>query len=204
MRPTTILALAAVLASNVAAEDSILQQASEAYSAAVDAASSNLEKAKAIISEQISGTPKPVHEEMLSSADSAYSGAIAAASSRLSAASVSLSSVSNSAFPSQGSIESISSVASVNYQNALKAASSRYSEAKIAVGVTPTPAAQRVFDDARKSYYEAIGYAHEQYDDYVAQASSAIYGPPEGSVESATSAAAENWASLVAAASERI
>lgn len=198
------LAFAAIAINNVAADDSILEQASDAYSSALSAASLNLDKAKSIISEQISGTPKPIHEEMLSSADSAYSGAIAAASSRLNAAGGSLSSISNSAFPTQGSLESISSVASVNYQNALKAASSQYSNAKIAVGATPTPAAQKVFNDARRSYYEAVGYAHEQYDDYIAQASSAIYGPPAGSVESATSAAAENWASLVAAASERI
>lgn len=199
-----LVALSAIALNNVAADDSILDQASNAYSSAIDAASLNLDKAKSIISEQISGTPKPVHEEMLSSADSAYSGAIAAASSRLSVAAASLSSISNSAFPSQGSFESVSSVASVNYQNALKAASSQYSDAKIAAGVTPTPAAQKVLNDARRSYYEAIGYAHEQYDDYVAQASSAIYGAPAGSVESATSAAAENWAALVAAASEKI
>lgn len=95
-------------------------------------------------------------------------------------------------------------MASVNYQAALAAASSQYANAKIAVGATPTPAAQKYLNDARRSYYEAIGYAHEQYDDYVSQASSAIYGPPAGSVASATSVAAENWASLVAAASEKI
>ena len=141
---------------------------------------------------------------MLSSADSAYSGAVAAASSRLSAASASISSFSNSVNPTQGSMESISSVASANYQAALAAASSQLSSAKIAAGVTPTPAAQKYLDDARRSYYEAVGYAHEQYGEYVGQASSAIYGAPEGSIESATSAAAENWASLVAAASEKI
>jgi len=204
MKPTSILALVAIAATNVATADSILDQASGAYSSALDAASSNFDKAKSIISEQISGTPKPIHEEMLSSADSAYSGAIAAASSRLSAAAASLSSISNSVIPTQGPLESISSQASVNYQLALAAASSQYSSAKIAVGATPTPASQRVLNDARRRYYEAIGYAHEQYDEYIGQASSAVYGPPSGSVESATSAAAENWASLVAAASEKI
>lgn len=204
MKSSTLTTIAALAVASVSAEDSYLSQASDAYSSALGAASLNLDKAKSIISEQISGTPKPIHEEMLSSADSAYSGAIAAASSRLSAAGASLSSISNSAFPTQGSYESVSSAASVNYQNALKAASSRYSEAKIAVGATPTPASQKYLDDARRSYYEAIGYAHEQYDDYVAQASKAIYGAPAGSVESATSQAAENWASIVAAASEKI
>lgn len=205
MRVTTsVLALATFVAVKVHADDSILQQANDAYSSAIHVASSNLDKAKSIISEQISGTPKPIHEEMLSSADSAYSGAIAAASSRLDAAAASLSSVSNAAFPTQGHLESISSVASANYQAALAAASSQYSSAKVAVGATPTPAAQRYLDDARRSYYEAIGYAYAQYDEYTGQASSAIYGPPAGSVESATSVAAENWASLVAAASERI
>src|SRR4051812_7149376 len=117
MKLTTFLALA-VAASAVAAEDSLLDQANSAYSSAVNAASSHLEKAKKIISEQISGTPKPVHEEMLSSADSAYSGAVAAASSRLSAAAASLPSFSGSVIPTQGSLESVSSVASANYQAA--------------------------------------------------------------------------------------
>lgn len=201
---TSVLAVAAASGVSVVADDSILQQASDAYSSALNAASSNLDKAKSIISEQISGTPKPIHEEMLSSADSAYSGAIAAASSRLNAAAASLSSVSNSAFPTQGSLESVSSVASVNYQAALAQASSQYASAKAAVGATPTPAAQKYLDDARRSYYEALGYAYAQYDEYTGQASSAIYGAPAGSVESATSAAAENWASLVSAASEKV
>lgn len=204
MKPTPLLALVALAANHAAADDSLLDQASNAYSSALEAASSNFDKAKSIISEQISGTPKPIHEEMLSSADSAYSGAVAAASSRLSAAAASLSSISSSVIPTQGPLESISSVASVNYKSALAAASSQYSNAKVAVGATPTPAAQKILDDARRSYYEAIGYAHEQYDEYVSQASHAMYGPPAGSVESATSAAAENWASLVAAASEKI
>ena len=204
MKNTVVVALVAFAASSIAADDSYLQQASDAYSSAVNAASGNLDKAKSIISEQISGTPKPIHEEMLSSADSAYSGAVAAASSRMSAAGASLSSISNSAFPTQGSLESISSAASANYQSALAAASSQYASAKIAVGATPTPASQKYLDDARRSYYEAVGYAYEQYDDYVAAASSAVYGAPTGSVESATSAAAENWASLVSAASSRI
>lgn len=201
---TSLLAVAAISTTNVVADDSIYQQASDAYSSALNAAASNLDKAKSVISEQISGTPKPIHEEMLSSADSAYSGAIAAASSRLNAAAGSLSSASNAAFPTQGSLESISSVASANYQAALARASSQYASAKIAVGATPTPAAQKYLDDARRSYYEAVGYAYAQFDEYTGSASSAIYGAPAGSVESATSAAAENWASLVAAASEKI
>lgn len=204
MKTTTFVTVAALAVVGVRAEDSVLQAASDAYSSALGAASLNYDKAKSIISEQISGTPKPIHEEMLSSAASAYSGAIAAASSRLNELGGSMSSVSAAAYPTQGSYESVSSVASVNYQNALKAASSRYAEAKIAVGATPTPAAQKYLDDARRSYYEALGYAYEQYEDYTGQASKAIYGAPAGSVESATSAAAENWASLVAAASEKI
>lgn len=201
---STSLIVAALAAVSVIADDSLLNQASNAYSSAVDAASSNLDKAKKVISEQISGTPKPIHEEMLSSADSAYQGAVAAASSRLSVAAASLSSFTDSVVPTQGPLESISSVASVNYQSALAVASSQYLSAKAAVGATPTPAAQKVLDDARRSYYEAIGYAYDQYDNYVGQASSAVYGPSSGSVESVSSVASESWASLVSAASEKI
>lgn len=196
MKTAAVLGLVAIVAA-ADPSDSLLSQASSAYSGALKLASENFDAAQKAISEQIGATPKPVHEELLSSASSAYSGAVAAASSRLSEAG-------GSVLPTQNAFESISSVASVNYHSALKAASSEYSKAKVAVGVTPTPAAQKAFDDARRRYYEAVGYAHEQYEDYVGQASSAIYGPPSGSVESATSKAVENWQSLVAAASDKI
>ena len=88
----------------------------------------------------------------------------AAASSRLeaavSAASAQYSSVSKSAIPTQGALESISSVASVRLQEALshgifrtvlKCSRQHWVQ-------QPTPAHQQYLNQAQRSYYEAVGY----------------------------------------------
>ncbi len=175
----------------------IAHQASSMYSEALKVAQGHYEDAKSIASQQIQGTPKPVHEQMFSSIESAYAGATAAASSRLeaavSAASAQYSSVSKSAIPTQGALESISSVASVRLQEALSQASGQYSSAKTALGATATPAHQQYLNQAQRSYYEAVGFAHEQYSDFITAASGAVYGstatPALSSMSSAASEA---------------
>ncbi|OAL38538.1 hypothetical protein AYO20_02188 [Fonsecaea nubica] len=163
--------------------ESLLQQASSLYNEAVSRAEDNYNAAKSIASQQISGTPKPVHEQMFSSIESAYSGAVAAASGRLESARKSAS----SALPETNPLESVSSMASSILQDSLAAASAQYSKAKVAVGATPTPAHARYLQEARKNYYAAVGLAHEQYDDFVAAASSAIYGTPTPVLSSVSS-----------------
>ncbi|KAK5050643.1 hypothetical protein LTR84_003925 [Exophiala bonariae] len=176
--------------------DSILQQASSLYSDAITRAQEQYSAAKSVASLQISGSPKPIHEQMFSSIESAYSGAQDIASSRLKAAQTaagdqysSLGQVVANALPTQYPLDSVTYLASSALKDSLAAASSQYSKAKAAVGITTAPAHERYLQDARKNYYAAVGLAHEQYADFVAAASTAIYGEPQPVLSSLSSAA---------------
>jgi len=82
--------------------------------------------AKSRASEQISGTPSPIHAQIYASIESAYSGSLNAASQRLQDAlsyTDSVSSVLSS--PTQGALESISSVASSRLAEGLSQASAQ-------------------------------------------------------------------------------
>ena len=185
-----------------AAVESLAQQASSMYSEALKVAGGHYEDAKSIASQQVSGTPKPVHEQMFSSIESAYAGAQVAASSRLDAALKAASAVSKSTIPTQGPLESISSVASVRLQEALSIASAEYSSVKTAVGATPTAAYQPYYKQAQRSYYEAIGFAHEQYSDFLGAASRAVAPTPtpEPAYKSLLNAASSSFAQATEAA----
>lgn len=141
--------------------------ASSAYDSAVTAASEHYEAVKSRIAEQVSGKPKPVHEQMYSSAESAYSAAVFAASERY-----------ESAFPTQNVYESISSVAASRLSEGVSAASEQYKSAKQAVGVEPTPVHQQYLASAQKAYYEALGVAHGRYSEFLDAASSAVGATP--------------------------
>lgn len=146
-------------------------QASSKFSEALAYASSQSAMAKSRVSEQISGTPKPVHEQMFASVESAY----ADASSRAAAKYQSFVAPTTSfALPTGSPYESVSSVASARLSAALSAASAQYSKAKIAVGVESTPVPQSILNEAQRRYYEGIGYAYDQYSSYVESASKAI------------------------------
>lgn len=64
----------------------ISSAASSAYAAAMSGAAERYSQALSLVSAQISGTPKPVHEQYLASVTSAYGNAVAKASSGLDAA----------------------------------------------------------------------------------------------------------------------
>lgn len=82
--------------------------------------------AKSRASVQVSGTPKPVHEQMFSSIESAYSGSLNAASKRLQDALGYTESVTSMfSSPTQGVMESISSVASSRLAEGLSQASAQ-------------------------------------------------------------------------------
>ncbi|KAK5379064.1 hypothetical protein LTR20_009727 [Exophiala xenobiotica] len=189
-------ASAAIYGTPAPLTDSMLQQASSLYSQAMSRAEENYNAAKSAASKQISGTPKPIHEEMLSSIESAYSGATAAANSRLESARSAVPSkysalhkAAASALPTTNPLRSVTAMASSALQDSLAAASAQYSKAKVAVGATPAPAHERYLKEAQKNYYAAIGMAHEQYDDFVKAASSAMYGTPTPVLSSMSSAA---------------
>ena len=199
-------ARAAVYGTPTGSVESLAQQASSMYSEALKVAGGHYEDAKSIASQQVSGTPKPVHEQMFSSIESAYAGAQVAASSRLDAAlkaaEAQYSAVSKSAIPTQGPLESISSVASVRLQQALSMASAEYSSVKTVVGATQTPAHERYYKQAQRSYYEAVGFAHEQYSEFLVAASNAVYPTPtpEPAYQSLLNAASSSFAQATEAA----
>ncbi|KAF2834586.1 hypothetical protein M501DRAFT_1000231 [Patellaria atrata CBS 101060] len=163
---------------------SLAAEAQSSYEAAISIAQQQYSIAKSRASQQISGTPKPIHEQMLSSIEKAYSGSLEAASQRLQDALQYTNTVKNYVAPTQGVLESISSVASSRLAEGLSQASAQYTSAKIAVGVQPTPAGQRYMAEAERQYYQAIGLAHARYSEFVEAASSAVYGTPTPAYQS--------------------
>lgn len=186
--PTT--AAYASSASSLAADAASV--ASLKYSEAVAQASSHWVAVRSRVSLEISGTPKPIHEQMYSSAESAYSDAVALASSRLDSALLVLPTAS-----AYSAYASISSVASSQLSQALKTASAQYHSAKIAVGAEPTPAHQAYLANAQQAYYHGIGVAYDQYSSFVDAAKSAVGATTPGYMEAASS----SYSSAVAVAS---
>ncbi|KAH8641190.1 hypothetical protein IG631_04131 [Alternaria alternata] len=166
-------------------------EASSRYNDAVSAASKQLENAKAQLSLLVSGEPQPAHQTMLSYFEKAYSDSLAVASERLSNAMQYTESVkSYAAGPTQGYFESVSSIASSRLSEGLSQASAQFA-----------PQSTGVADSARRQYYEAIGLAHARYSEFVGAASSAAYGPQQGTVESLASVASASAASAASAIS---
>ncbi|KAI9734281.1 MAG: hypothetical protein M1834_002385 [Cirrosporium novae-zelandiae] len=160
--------------------------ASSAYDSAIKTANKHYSHAMSIASERISGTPKPIHEQMLSSIESAYSGSMSSARARLeSAMSAGRSSFTRASdvaqqyvAPTQGVLESISSIASIRLSDGLSMASVQFESAKTAAGATPTPMYKQYLMDSQRRYYEAVGLAHDRYSVFMSSASNAVYGSP--------------------------
>ncbi|KAF1919480.1 hypothetical protein BDU57DRAFT_469568 [Ampelomyces quisqualis] len=163
-------------------------QVSSRYSDAIRQASEQLENAKSQVSLLASGTPKPAHETILSMVEKAYSDSLGAANDRLQYALAYTDSVkSYAAGPTQGYLESVSSIAASRLSAGLSQASARFSQ--------PTGGASR-------QYYEAVGLAHARYSEFVGAASSAVYGAQQGTVESLASVASASAASIAAGVSD--
>ncbi|KAH7392422.1 hypothetical protein DE146DRAFT_140542 [Phaeosphaeria sp. MPI-PUGE-AT-0046c] len=162
-------------------------QVSSRYSDAVRLASEQFANAKSQVSLLASGTPKPAHESLLAMIEKAYSDSVDAASDRLQYALQYTESVkSYAAGPTQGYFESVSSIASSRLSAGLSQASAQFSQ--------PT--------GVSRQYYEAVGLAHARYSEFVGAASSAVYGPQQGTVESLASVAAASAASIASGVSE--
>ncbi|GAM82738.1 hypothetical protein ANO11243_007240 [Dothideomycetidae sp. 11243] len=167
--PTPVVqAVASSAASHL---NELSSQASSRFNDALAYAASQSALAKSRVSEQISGTPKPIHEQMLASVESAYADASSRAALKFQSV---VQHTTVLSLPSQLAYESVSSAASSRLSVALSAASAQYSQAKIAVGIEPTPVPQSILNEAQRRYYEGIGYAHDQYSSYVSSASKAI------------------------------
>ncbi|OAG03227.1 uncharacterized protein CC84DRAFT_1125527 [Paraphaeosphaeria sporulosa] len=166
--------------------------ASSRYNEAVSIANAQFENAKSQFSVLVSGTTKPAHETMLAMIEKAYSDSLAAASERLDAALQYTESVkSYAAGPTQGYFESVSSIASSRLSEGLSQATAQFSS---------EPTDSPVLDGARRQYYEAIGLAHARYSEFLGAASTAVYGPEQGTFESLASVASESAASVAGSA----
>lgn len=166
-------------------------EVSSRYSNAVSLASEQLENAKSQLSVLASGTQQPAYQTLLSGFEKAYSDSVAAASSQLHAAlQYTESAKSYVAGPTQGYFESVSSIASSRLSEGLSQASAQFS-------TQPTSGV----DSARRQYYEAIGLAHGRYSEFLGAASSAVYGPQQGTVESFASVASASASSIASVAS---
>ncbi|KAK6078958.1 transcription factor [Seiridium cupressi] len=204
----------------------ITSAAQSAYTAAIAEAANQYSRAMSAVSVQISGEPKPAHEEMFSSASSAYFGALGAANSRLTDA---LTAASQGVYgtpttnwapqlPTVPSVdwERVQSIAQQNLQDSVNWAGEQYESAKVAIGLaepTPSTAAERgakLLDQAKHNYYAGLGVAHARYTEFLSAASTAVSSltatptptDVQGSASSLASAATDSAGSVVSVAGE--
>jgi hypothetical protein len=184
----------AVYGTPTAVIKSIQVQASSQYDNAIIQAKAQYSKALAQISAKVSGTPAPAHEQLRLSVEKAYSDSVAAASAKLQAALQYTDSAKSYAYgPTQGVLESASSIAASKLSEGLSLASAQFKS-------QPTP----VMGDARRRYYEAVGLAHARYAEFLDTASSAVYGPQQGTFASIASVVADSAQSLASEASSTV
>ncbi|ROV99114.1 hypothetical protein VMCG_06629 [Cytospora schulzeri] len=126
----------------------ISSAASSAYSAALAGAAERYSQALSLVSVQVSGTPKPVHEQMLASVTSAYGNAVAAASSQLDAALGAaqhglFATTTTNALPTMPTFVDwahVESIAAQRLSEGRSWAEQQYEDAKVAIGLaTATP-----------------------------------------------------------------
>ncbi|KAH8200515.1 hypothetical protein TruAng_005345 [Truncatella angustata] len=128
---------------------SITSAAQSAYTAAIAEAANQYSRALSAVSVQISGEPKPAHEQALSSVSSAYFGALAGANSRLNDA---LTAASTGVYgtPTTNWIPGLPTLPSLDWNKVPSSASS--------------------------AYYEALAAANSRLNDAVSAGSDAVYG----------------------------
>jgi len=225
---STVSSVLSVAQSDVPA--SVTSIAQSAYTAAIAGAAEGYSRAMSAVSAQISGEPKPAHEEMYSSVSSGYFSAVAAANSRLNEA---LSAASGTLYgtpatkwtPSLPTVpslewEHVQSIAQQNLQDSVSWASKQYESAKVAIGAAePTPStyleeaekrAEKLLDQAKHNYFAGIGIAHARYSEFLSAASTAVSSLTatptptnlQGSAASVASVASESASSAVSAANE--
>ncbi|KAI0110417.1 hypothetical protein GGR51DRAFT_511106 [Nemania sp. FL0031] len=173
---------------------SITSAAQSAYTAAIARAADQYSRAMSAVSVQISGTPKPIYEEMFSSVSNGYFSAIAAANSQLNeaitAASQSLHGTPTTKWtpgvPTVPSVdwEQVQSIAHQKLQDSVDWASEQYESAKVAIGAAePTPntyleaaekRAEKLLDQAKHNYFAGVGIAHARYSEFLSAASTAV------------------------------
>lgn len=152
--------------------------ARDAYSRAVAAAEERYSMASSVVSVQMYGTPKPVHNNLLSSLAVGYDNAVSAAASRFEEATSRASkgiygSPTPTAKPND-LFAKAEEVAGRRLREGKVWAEMQYRSALLAMGVsTSTAVPTGIPDKARYNYYAALGAAHDRYTRFLAAASSA-------------------------------
>lgn len=189
-----------------------------AYSNAVSLASDRYSSALSVVSAQIYGTPKPVHEQLFSSVSAAYDSAVAGASHRLHEAVEAASTgvygkPTPTSDPKPLNWEKVESIAAQRLNEGRLWAEIQYQSALIALGVatpTPTSPGDKFVDQAKLNYYAGLGLAQERYASFISAASAAwssVTATPTptdfvGSASSVVSAASESASSVAHAAGD--
>ncbi|KAI1117155.1 hypothetical protein F5Y14DRAFT_405036 [Nemania sp. NC0429] len=173
---------------------SIASTAHSAYTAAIARAADQYSRAMSAVSVQVSGEPKPAHEEMFSSVSNGYFSAVAAANSQLDEAVTAVSkglygtptTKWSAEMPTVPSVdwERVQSIAHQRLQDSVNWASEQYESAKVAIGAAePTPStyleeaeqrAQKLLDQAKHNYFAGVGIAHARYSEFLSAASTAV------------------------------
>ncbi|KAK8124285.1 Transcription factor [Apiospora kogelbergensis] len=193
---------------------------------AIAQAADKYSSAMSVVSVQVSGTPKPAHEEMFSSVSQGYFDALATANSRLQSAATAASQGIYGTpttkwmpdMPTMPSVdwERVQSIAQQNLQDSVGWAGEQLESAKVAIGAaeptpsTPSERAAKMLDQARHNYYAGLGLAHARYSDFLAAASTAVRSMTatptptnvQGTASSMASVAGESASSVASAASE--
>ncbi|KAG5958280.1 hypothetical protein E4U58_005431 [Claviceps cyperi] len=161
---------------------SVTSAAQAAYSSAVALAADRYSSALSVVSAQIQGTSKPVHEQLFSSVSAAYGGAVSAASQKMNEALVAASSGIFSAAPSPTKSSNFPDWNKVEFIAAQKLKDGRlwaeiqYQSVLIGLGAaspTPTSNSEKYYEQAKYHYYAGLGLAQDRYSSFMAAASSA-------------------------------
>ncbi|OJJ50539.1 hypothetical protein ASPZODRAFT_11404 [Penicilliopsis zonata CBS 506.65] len=134
---------------------------------ATDVVHDQYSRALSAASSVLYGTPLRADEKISIAASEKYAHAVAAASAVIYGT------------PSKTqALAYITSVASSRLLESIALASEGLAQARAIVLPEPTPTENHVLLDARRRYYEALGYAHDQYSAFVSSASQAVYASP--------------------------
>ncbi|KAF7556815.1 hypothetical protein G7Z17_g1143 [Cylindrodendrum hubeiense] len=209
-------------------DDDVVEKATgaaqSAYSSAVSRASEQYSSALSVVSAQIYGTPKPVHGQLFSSVSNAYQNAVSAASDKLNSAVDGIKGTppATTTTPTYVDWQNVESIAAQRLNEGRLWAEVQYQSALIALGLataaTPTPSTvmEKYYEQAKFNYYAGLGMAQDQYNSFLAGASSALssmtatptpIATPTNIAESASSIASvayESAASALSAAGEGV
>ncbi|KAG5922886.1 hypothetical protein E4U42_005175 [Claviceps africana] len=164
------------------AVDSVISAAQAAYSSAAALAADRYSSALSVVSAQVQGTSKPVHEQLFSSVSDAYGGAVSAASQKLNEVVAAASSGVCGAGPSRTKSSNlpdwneVESIAVQKLNEGRLWAEIQYQSVLIALGATtatPTATPERYYEQAKYHYYAGLGLAQDRYSSFMAAASSA-------------------------------